>query len=112
MRWIFGPTPLLKIFTNDTLRVMQPETAASAIARASGVLGSQLALANAIKVAPAQVSQWANGVRPVPAHYCVDIERATAGAVSRADLRPADYWRIWPDMKAPRATRSKTKETA
>lgn len=36
-----------------------------------------------------------------PAEYCAAIERATAGAVTRADLRPDDYWQIWPDLPAP-----------
>lgn len=81
---------------------MEPENIASAIGRASVALGSQLALAKAIGVAPAQVSQWFNGLRPVPAHYCLAIERATQGAVTRADLRPEDYWLIWPDLQAPK----------
>lgn len=76
------------------------------MARASVSCGSQLALAKAVGVAPAQVSQWVNGVRPVPAHYCLAIERATKGEVTRADLRPDDYWLIWPDLPAPNAARA------
>ena len=82
---------------------MEPDNIASAIGRASAALGSQLALAKTVGVAPAQVSQWVNGLRPVPAHYCLAIERATSGAVTRADLRPDDYWLIWPDLQAPKA---------
>lgn len=33
---------------------------------------------------------------------CVAIERATDGQVTRQDLRPEDYWLIWPDLPAPR----------
>lgn len=44
------------------------------------------------------VSQWAAGVKPVPADRCADIERATAGAVTRRDLRPEDWHRIWPEL--------------
>ena len=76
-------------------------TAAASVNRATTVLGSQLALAKAISAPPAQVSQWANGVRPVPAHHCVAIERATGGAITRAELRPDDYWLIWPDLTPP-----------
>lgn len=32
---------------------------------------------------------------------CNTVERLTAGAVTRQDLRPHDYWRIWPDLPAP-----------
>ena len=29
---------------------------------------------------------------------CVEIERATDGAVTRRDLRPDDWERIWPEL--------------
>jgi len=41
------------------------------------------------------------------ADLCVRIERATAGKVTRADLRPDDYWLIWPDLPAPKRARRK-----
>lgn len=44
------------------------------------------------------VSQWCAGLKPVPIERCVDIERATAGAVRRWDLRPDDWHRIWPEL--------------
>jgi DNA-binding transcriptional regulator YdaS (Cro superfamily) len=60
--------------------------------------GGQTDLARAIG-APAQlVWQWARGVRPVPIGRCVPIERATAGAVTRKDLRPDDWQDIWPEL--------------
>jgi DNA-binding transcriptional regulator YdaS (Cro superfamily) len=31
---------------------------------------------------------------------CVDIERATDGAVTRRELRPDDWQRIWPELVA------------
>lgn len=30
--------------------------------------------------------------------YCVAIERATGGAVTRRDLRPDDWQDIWPEL--------------
>lgn len=50
----------------------------------------------------AQINQWRNpGInrRPSPA-YCVAIERATSGAVTRRDLRPDDWQDIWPELAA------------
>ena len=44
-------------------------------------------------------NQWVHGVRPVPVHYAVAIEKKTDGAVSRRDLRP-DWAAIWPDLTA------------
>lgn len=58
-------------------------------------------LAKAIKVDHvAQVNQWRNPKskrKPNPAN-CMAIERATGGAVCRWDLRPADWYEIWPDL--------------
>lgn len=48
----------------------------------------------------AQIRQWQHGYAdrvPSP-EYCVAIERATNGAVSRRDLRPDDWYRIWPEL--------------
>lgn len=60
--------------------------------------GRQTALAAATGLAPTYIWQMANGVRPVPIEHCAAIERATNGQVSRKDLRPNDYWRIWPEL--------------
>lgn len=49
---------------------------------------------------PAQVRQWQHGYagrKPSP-EMAVRIERATAGAVTRRDLRPDDWSAIWPEL--------------
>jgi DNA-binding transcriptional regulator YdaS (Cro superfamily) len=61
-------------------------------------LHTQIALAKAIKAAPSFVNQWVNESRPVPATYCVAIERATQGIVTRQTLRPKDWQDIWPEL--------------
>lgn len=61
-------------------------------------LHSQSALAKLLGVAPSFVNQWVNGDRPVPIPTCVLIEQATNGAVRRWDLRPDDWWKIWPEL--------------
>ncbi|MDR2219752.1 MAG: helix-turn-helix domain-containing protein [Methylobacillus sp.] len=33
---------------------------------------------------------------------CLSVERASNGEVTRQDLRPNDYWRIWPDLPEPK----------
>lgn len=38
------------------------------------------------------------GLRKFDAAVCVVIELATEGAVSRRDLRPGDWHRIWPEL--------------
>lgn len=60
--------------------------------------GRGAAVALRVGVHPVMVSQWASGVKPVPAERCAAVEQATAGAVTRRDLRPNDWWRIWPEL--------------
>lgn len=50
--------------------------------------GSQAELARKISVPSVLVHQWAHDKRRVPAERCRDIETATAGAVTAAELRP------------------------
>lgn len=70
----------------------------SAIQKSCDVLGSQKALADALKVTPATVNQWVSSIRPIPIERCPAIESATSGAVTRRDLRPDDWWLIWPEL--------------
>lgn len=60
--------------------------------------GRAARLAGAIGVSPAFVSQIMVRGRPAPAEQCVAIERESAGAVTRWDLRPDDWHRIWPEL--------------
>lgn len=69
---------------------------------------SQAALAKLIGYAPSFVNQWVNGNRPVPIEACVRIWNATEKQVTRQELRPDDFWLIWPDLAhlAPAASKA------
>lgn len=56
--------------------------------------GPASALAGRLGITPVLISQWSNGVRPVPAERCPAIERATNGAVRCEDLRPDIEWSV------------------
>ena len=58
-----------------------------ALDRAIQIIGSQSALADALNIKSPSISEWRARQR-VPVERCVQIERATNGAVSRHDLRP------------------------
>jgi DNA-binding transcriptional regulator YdaS (Cro superfamily) len=48
----------------------------------------------------AQLRQWQHGYaerRPSPEN-CVSLEQATGGVVTRRDLRPDDWQKIWPEL--------------
>lgn len=68
------------------------------IEKAANLLGSQKALADALGVTKAAVWQWKEPGRRVPIEHCLVIERETKGGVTRRELRPDDYWLIWPDL--------------
>jgi len=63
-------------------------------------LGSAVALADALGISSPTVSEWRSGRRPVPIERCVEIEQVTGGAVTRQQLRPDDWHRIWPELIA------------
>ena len=65
-------------------------------------LGCVSKLAKRLGAHAPDVSRWASGVRPVPIHHCMAIERFTNGAVTRRELRPNDWRLIWPDLAKPR----------
>jgi DNA-binding transcriptional regulator YdaS (Cro superfamily) len=60
--------------------------------------GAQAELARATGIHAPSISQWASGLRQVPIPRCKQIEDATGGAVTRRDLRPDDWHRIWPEL--------------
>lgn len=63
--------------------------------------GSIGALAFKIGAHQPDVSRWASGKRPVPEKMAVAIETATAGTVTRRDLRPDAWQQIWPELAQP-----------
>ena len=65
---------------------------------ASKILGGNAPLARALGVSPQAVGQWLRDQRTVPPERCVQIETLTEGKVTRRDLRPGDWWRLWPEL--------------
>ncbi|MBN2690786.1 MAG: helix-turn-helix domain-containing protein [Burkholderiaceae bacterium] len=60
--------------------------------------GRAAALADALGYARPLISQWAHGVRSVPVMAALEIESQTQGEVMRWDLRPDDWYLIWPEL--------------
>lgn len=65
-----------------------------AIAAAGGV-GK---LAHAVGVVQGAVSNWKARGGLVPAEHCAAVEQAAGGIVTRRELRPDDWHRIWPEL--------------
>jgi len=62
--------------------------------------GRQAALARAIGAHAPDVSRWADGKRPIPMEYGAAIEAATGGLVTRREMFPNDWRRLWPELAA------------
>lgn len=54
--------------------------------------------ARAIGMSPALLYQCSHDLRPVPVKYCLAIEIETGKKISRKDLRPDDWQKIWPEL--------------
>lgn len=63
---------------------------------AANRVGGRPALARLLGVTGAAIGNWKK--RGVPYEHCVQIERLCDGAVTRRDLRPADWQSIWPEL--------------
>lgn len=63
-----------------------------------GQRGRAAAIAADQHINPVMVSQWASGIKGVPAERCAAIEAFTENQVMRWDLRPRDWYRIWPEL--------------
>lgn len=56
------------------------------------VYGRGKMLADLLGVSESMVSMWASGKRSATAERCLEIERATIGAVQASTLRPDINW--------------------
>ena len=70
----------------------------NSLQKAVDAAGGQASLATRIGVKQQHVWNWINRGGRVPPERCVDIERVTGSTVTRRDLRPHDWWRIWPEL--------------
>ena len=70
----------------------------SGLQRAVDKVGGQSALADAIGRKQQHIWNWLNRPGGVPPEECFAIEQASGREVMRWDLRPNDWWRIWPEL--------------
>lgn len=68
------------------------------IKTAIDTVGSQKKLGELCGFTQQAVYKWLHGKAKIPPAICPSIEQATKGAVSRKDLRPDDWMRIWPEL--------------
>lgn len=71
-------------------------------------MGGNSACARICGVRPPSVSEWiANNKIPKSPHILLSVAAEAAGIAKRQDLRPNDYWLIWPDLKTPKTKKEK-----
>lgn len=66
-------------------------TGIDALKRAVEVLGTQTAVSRVVGVTAQAVSDMVRNGQRVPAEWCLPIEAATAGQITRHQLRPDLY---------------------
>lgn len=66
--------------------------------------GRQAALARHLGIKPPQVADWISRDKPIPVVHMAAIEVFTEGEVTRRDMRPDDFSRIWPELADTTAT--------
>ena len=65
--------------------------------------GRQASLARAIGAHAPDISRWADGTRPIPVVHGAAIEAATNGLVTRREMFPDEWQKIWPELAEPPA---------
>lgn len=60
--------------------------------------GKATALADALGIPLSYLSQMASGNRAITAERASDIERFTGGVVTRKEMFPSKWQRIWPEL--------------
>ena len=73
---------------------MNHSTPLQAVQAAAELVGGVTVLARLVGVSGPAVTQWATGLRRVPAQRCPLIERATGGRVRCESLRPDVDWSV------------------
>jgi DNA-binding transcriptional regulator YdaS (Cro superfamily) len=66
------------------------------LTRAAQACGGFSKLAGLLGVSPQAISNWR--ARGVPVEHCAQIEIHASAAVTRRELRPDDWHRIWPEL--------------
>lgn len=60
--------------------------------------GRAARLAQHLKVPPSFVTKMGDGAKPIPFQHGAAIEQFTQGAVTRQQMFPSDWSRIWPEL--------------
>lgn len=68
-----------------------------ALNKACKIMGSQAALAKALEITSANISQWRKSISGVPAHHCPQIEKLTG--IKAELLNSSVNWKLIRDRK-------------
>lgn len=72
-----------------------------AIEKAIRLAGSQAALGRLVGKKQPHIHKWLNSKNALKADHCVLLEDRIG--VTRQELRPLDYWVVWPELQRPQA---------
>ena len=89
----YCPLVIDETYPVDTMRSMELLKTWLSAERGRGVR-----LAAHLHVPPSFVAKMASGDKSIPLEHASAIERLTAGAITRRDIRPDDWQDIWPEL--------------
>ena len=67
-------------------------------------IGGRVNLALALGVSATAIGNWKT--RGIPIEHCAAIEQAVGEVVTRRDLRPDDWQKIWPELTAAKSNQA------
>lgn len=83
--------------------MLYSEAMNKAFQRACDIVGAAN-LARHLGVTPQAINEWKKGKRPVPVSHGASIEEATKGVITRKEMFPDDWEKIWPELSHTRAS--------
>lgn len=73
--------------------------------------GRQARLARAIGAHASDLCDWASGERPIPIKYGYLIEQETGMAVTRKEMFPDEWEKLWPELAHTDASKKRHRRT-
>lgn len=81
-----------------TTRTPTEHAGETILQKAFRLAGGPKAVIPLLGISQAGFYLYRNHKREFPTEYCAVLEAATNGLVTRRELRPDDWWKIWPEL--------------
>ena len=90
--------------SNEKSTLPQAEPVVSEVARAIELAGGPAKVGRSLRVSTQTVCFWRDGARQIKSEFGAPLEILTESRVTRKDMWPESWQRIWPEMADPAPT--------